>query len=97
MRKELSLGTDVGNGCQLMSSSLGGRFRGRRGGEALLDEQAGGSKIKLANRLLGTTVRRNDLKLVICMISQHYHFFHGGRRDSCQHAAFDQIRYPLHR
>lgn len=77
VRKELSLGTDVGNGCQLTSSSLGGRFRGRRGGEALLDEQAGGStqNLRAASQDRLSAFSRNDLKLAVCMILQHYHFF----------------------
>lgn len=65
MRKELSLGTDVGNGCQLTSSSLGGRFRGRHGGEALLDEQAGGSEqnLRTAFSERPSASSRNDLRL----------------------------------
>lgn len=35
-KKELALGTDIGNACQLMSSPLHGRFGGQCGGEALL-------------------------------------------------------------
>lgn len=35
-KKELALGTDIGNACQLVSSPLDGRFRGQCGGEALL-------------------------------------------------------------
>lgn len=40
-KKELGLGTDFGNACQLMSSSLDGSFRGQCGGEVLLDRQTG--------------------------------------------------------
>lgn len=40
-KKELALGTDIGNACQLMSSPLDGRLRGQSGGEALLGWQTG--------------------------------------------------------
>lgn len=73
-KKELALGTDVGNGCQLTSSSLGGRFRGRRGGEALLDQK------NALNTTRGPPLVKDSLlsavKPVICMILQHYRFFH---------------------
>lgn len=35
-KKELAVGADIGNGCQLMSSRLDGRFRGQSEGETIL-------------------------------------------------------------
>lgn len=44
-KKKFALGTDIGHACQLTSPQLDGRFRGQRGGEALLGGQTGCIKL----------------------------------------------------
>lgn len=51
-RKDLALGTDIGNACQLMSTPLDGRFRGQSGGEALLGWQTGWYKHAYSLKIL---------------------------------------------
>lgn len=98
-KKELGLGTDFGNACQLMSSSLDGSFGGQCGGEVLLYRQTGSyihalhyCIMNVYLLLLEMIIRRKPC----CLYENDITICRSRSRDRCHCTAFDQLYFPLH-